>query len=68
MFLVGIDIGKLSHMFCILDTSNNEVIVNPVSFKNNKLGFVCLMDQLKPTLRIICSSGWKIPVITISIF
>ena len=47
MFLVGIDIGKLSHMFCILDASNNEVIVKPVSFNNDKLGFDFLMDQLK---------------------
>ena len=47
MFLVGIDIGKLSHMFCILDASNNEVIVKPVSFKNDKLGFDFLMNQLK---------------------
>ena len=47
MFLVGIDIGKLSHMFCILDASNNEVIVKPVSFKNDKLGFDFLIDQLK---------------------
>ena len=47
MFLVGIDIGKLSHMFCILDASNSEVIVKPVSFNNDKLGFDFLMDQLK---------------------
>ena len=47
MFFVGIDIGKLSHMFCILDASNNEVIVKPVSFNNDKLGFDFLMDQLK---------------------
>lgn len=47
MFLVGIDIGKLSHMFCILDASNNEVIVKPVSFKNDKLGFDFLVNQLK---------------------
>ena len=47
MFSVGIDIGKLSHMFCILDASNNEVIVKPVSFKNDKLGFDFLMNQLK---------------------
>ena len=47
MFFVGIDIGKLSHMFCILDASNNEVIVKPVSFKNDKLGFDFLMNQLK---------------------
>lgn len=47
MFLVGIDIGKLSHMFCILDASNNEVIVKPVSFNNDKLGFDFLIDQLK---------------------
>ena len=24
MFLVGIDIGKLSHMFCIMDASTGE--------------------------------------------
>ena len=48
MFLVGIDVGKLSHMFCIMDSSNGEILVSPVSFKNNKQGFDFLMDNIKP--------------------
>ena len=46
MILVGIDIGKLSHMFCVMDSSTGEFLVNPISFKNNKQGFDSFMDSI----------------------
>ena len=47
MFLVGIDIGKLSHVFCIMDSTTGEFLVEPVSFKNNKQGFDLLINKIK---------------------
>ena len=47
MFLVGIDIGKLSHVFCIMDSTTGEFLVEPVSFKNNKQGFDLLIHKIK---------------------
>lgn len=47
MILVGIDIGKLSHMFCVLDSSTGEFLVHPVSFKNNRQGFDSFMDSIR---------------------
>ncbi len=47
MFLVGIDIGKLSHVFCIMDLTTGEFLVEPVSFKNNKQGFDLLINKIK---------------------
>ena len=35
-YLVGIDIGKNSHFFSVVDNSSGEILMNPVSFKNNK--------------------------------
>ena len=46
MILVGIDIGKLSHMFCVMDSSTGEFLVNPISFKNNIQGFDSFMDSI----------------------
>ena len=46
MILVGIDIGKLSHMFCVMDSSTGEFLVDPISFKNNKQGFDSFMDSI----------------------
>lgn len=45
-YLVGIDIGKNSHFFSIMDKSTGEVLLDPVSFKNNKEGFDFLIDEL----------------------
>lgn len=45
-YLVGIDIGKLSHFFSIMDKASGEVLLEPVSFKNNKEGFDFLIDKL----------------------
>ena len=47
MILVGIDVGKLSHMFCVLDSSTGESLVDPVSFKNDKQGFDSLIGKIK---------------------
>lgn len=47
MFLVGIDIGKLSHVFCIMDSSTGEFLVESTSFKNNKDGFDLLLSKIK---------------------
>ena len=32
MKLVGIDIGKNKHFFCVMDKDTGELSVNPVSF------------------------------------
>ena len=47
MILVGIDIGKLSHMFCVMGSSTGEFLVDPISFKNNKQGFDSFMNSIK---------------------
>ena len=39
MFLVGIDIGKHKHSFCIINKETGESIVKPKFFDNNKVGF-----------------------------
>lgn len=48
MKLVGIDIGKNNHFFCVMDKETGEVIVQPVSFPNNREGFDFLVQKLKP--------------------
>ena len=48
MKLIGIDIGKNKHFFCIMDKDTGEVIVSPTSFSNNKEGFDSLIQKLKP--------------------
>lgn len=48
MKLVGIDIGKNKHFFCVMDKDTGELFVNPVSFPNNKEGFDFLINKLKP--------------------
>ena len=47
MKLIGIDIGKNSHFFCVLDKDTGEITVNPVSFKNTKEGFESLIQKMK---------------------
>ena len=46
MILIGIDIGKLSHTFSIINNENGDVLVEPTSFKNNKEGFDFLYDKM----------------------
>ena len=48
MKLVGIDVGKNSHHFCVIDKETGELDVTPSSFSNNKDGFDSLLDLLKP--------------------
>lgn len=47
MYHVGIDIGKSSHYFCIINHSNGDVLVEPTKFKNNQEGFAALLQNLK---------------------
>lgn len=47
MYLVGIDIGKLKHSFCIIEKETGEVIKEPAFFKNNKEGFDMLISSIK---------------------
>lgn len=48
MILVGIDIGKNSHMFCVMDQYIGVILVDPSSFKNNKEGFEQLVKTIGP--------------------
>lgn len=48
MKLVGIDIGKNKHFFCVMDKDTGELLVKPISFSNNKEGFESLINKLKP--------------------
>ena len=47
MILIGIDIGKLSHTFCIMDKYTGELIIKPTNIKNDKNGFDLLLDKVK---------------------
>ena len=47
MILIGIDIGKLSHTFCIMDKCTGELIIKPTNIKNDKNGFDLLLDKVK---------------------
>ena len=46
MKLVGIDIGKNKHFFCIMDKDSGEVLLQPSSFSNTKDGFDSLIQKL----------------------
>lgn len=48
MKLVGIDVGKNSHHFCVMNKETGEFNVAPSSFSNNKEGFDFLINSLKP--------------------
>ena len=47
MILVGIDIGKSKHFFCVVNKDNGEVMVEPTSFLNNADGFSYLIQSLQ---------------------
>ena len=47
IYYVGIDISKYKHDFCIISNAG-ELILENSSFKNNKIGFQCLLEHLKP--------------------
>ncbi len=46
MILIGIDIGKLSHTFTIVNSEDGEALVEPTNFKNSKEGFDFLYDKM----------------------
>lgn len=47
MFLVGIDIGKFKHSFCLINKKTGEIIVEPMFFDNNRDGFNILLSSIK---------------------
>lgn len=47
MFLVGIDIGKLKHSFCVIKKETGEILIEPKFFNNDKDGFNELLSSLK---------------------
>ena len=47
MYLVGIDIGKLKHSFCLLEKETGEILVEPVFFENSRDGFNVLLSSFK---------------------
>lgn len=47
MKLIGIDIGKNNHFFCIMDQETGEIISQPASFSNDKAGFDFLLNQIR---------------------
>ena len=47
IYYVGIDISKYKHDFCIISNAG-ELILENSSFQNNKIGFQCLLEHLKP--------------------
>ena len=47
MKLIGIDIGKNKHFFCVMDQQTGEIISQPVSFSNDKEGFDFLVQKIK---------------------
>ena len=58
MKLVGIDVGKNSHHFCVMDKETGEFNVAPSSFSNNKEGFDFLINSLE-------YNGWASPSNTV---
>lgn len=48
MKLIGIDVGKNSHHFCVMDKKTGELDVQPTSFSNTRKGFDALINSLKP--------------------
>lgn len=48
MILVGIDIGKLSHTFSIMDKDTGVILIQPTNFKNTRDGFEFLLGKFKP--------------------
>ena len=47
MKLIGIDIGKNKHFFCIMDKDSGEIVSQPASFSNDKEGFDFLLQKIK---------------------
>lgn len=47
MILIGIDIGKSNHTFCIFNQSTGQEIVSPTNIENNQKGFDILLNKVK---------------------
>ena len=47
MFLIGIDIGKFKHSFCLVNKETGEIIIEPRFFENNKSGFDMFLSSIK---------------------
>ena len=47
MFLIGIDIGKFKHSFCLVNKETGEIIIEPMFFENNKSGFDMFLSSIK---------------------
>ncbi len=47
IYYIGIDISKYKHDFCIISNAGKLIVENS-SFQNNKIGFQCLLEHLKP--------------------
>lgn len=60
MKLIGIDIGKNKHFFCVMDQQTGEIISQPISFSNDKEGFDFLIQKLNLTRKILYLLVWKI--------
>ena len=48
MILVGIDVGKNSHYFTIINKQDGEVLLEPSKFNNDLDGFNSLLSSIKP--------------------
>ena len=68
MKLVGIDVGKNSHHFCVMDKETGEFNVTPTSFSNNKEGFDFLINSLKPYSKKSILLGMEALGITMLLF
>lgn len=53
MKLIGIDIGKNKHFFCIMDKDSGEIVSQPASFSNDKEGFDFLLQKLNLIQKIL---------------
>ena len=47
MYLVGIDIGKLKHSYCVYNPDTGEYLVEPKFFTNDEEGFKSLYSSFK---------------------
>lgn len=68
MKLVGIDVGKNSHHFCVMDKETGELNVTPSSFSNSKEGFEFLINSLKPYSKKSILLGMEDTGITMLLF
>lgn len=48
MILVGIDVGKNKHSYCIYKNDSGELLKDPEFFNNNSDGFKTLIESIKP--------------------